>query len=515
MKKTFLSILIGGTVLLGGCKKDFLDLTPPTSLTSSSFFRNKDELIQAVNASYGPLRTLVNTAIFMDEMRSDNTFFTRYAANRGFEPSRESIPFFLDNANSSATPNSPGNRYGSAYTGIAMVNTILDRLNTVPLSDGARDSIMGEASFLRAYYYYDLVQQYGGVPLQLKEIKAPEEAFQPRNSVTDVYNQVIADLETAIPRLPVAQSFPQSGRATQGAAKMLLAYTYMSKPDRDYPKAEAALRDILNMNYQLLPNYADVFNPTNKNNAESIFEVQYMSDLVSGQQSNFAWVFAPKTQNPQLLMGCNGGSMNIFSGWNVPTQEMVASYEPNDKRLDASVAVVEGIISGVEDFTATAVKSPVGYTPTPGHNFFYMIRKYYHPPYEVEFNTDENWPIYRYSGALLLLAECLVAQSRAGEATPYVNQVRARAGLPDIALATPENVADEMRHELAFENHRWTDLLRTGKAIAAIQKKGNLLKQQYPWILPNAFEINEQKFLYPIPFREIQINQQLQQNPGY
>ncbi len=515
MKKSFIYIMLGGSLLAGGCKKEFLDLNPPTSLTSSSFFKNKEELVQAVNAAYVPLRTIVNTAIFMDEIRSDNSFFTRYAANRGFEPSRESIPFFLDNANSSATPNSPGNRYGAAYTGIAMTNTILGRLEELTLSAGARDSIMGEASFLRAYYYFDLVQHYGGVPLQLKELSAPEEAFQPRNTETEVYNQVIADLEIAMPLLPVVQSFPQSGRASRGAAKMLLAYAYMSKPGPDYPKAEAALRDILNMNYQLLPNYAAVFDPGNKNNAESIFEVQYMSDLVSGQQSNFAWVFAPKTQNPDFLMGCNGGSMNIFSGWNVPTQELIDSYEAGDKRLEASVAVIEGTISGVEDFTATGIKSPVDYNPAPGQIYFYMIRKYYHPPYDVEFNTDENWPIFRYSGALLLLAECLVAQNKAGEATPFVNQVRLRAGLPAIELANADNIADEMRHELAFENHRWTDLIRTGKAIAAINKKGDLLKAQYPWILPNAFQITEQKFIYPIPFREIQINQQLQQNPGY
>src|SRR5258708_38518960 len=94
------------------------------------------------------------------------------------------------------------------------------------------------------------------------------------------------------------------------------------------------------MHYALLPNYADVFDPANKNNQESIFEVQYMSDLVSGQQSNFAWQFMPKATNSEAIMGYHTGAMNIFSGWNVPTQEMVSSYETGDKRLDASVAVV-------------------------------------------------------------------------------------------------------------------------------------------------------------------------------
>ncbi|HLA51739.1 MAG TPA: RagB/SusD family nutrient uptake outer membrane protein, partial [Flavitalea sp.] len=152
---------------------------------------------------------------------------------------------------------------------------------------------------------------------------------------------------------------------------------------------------------------------------------------------------------------------------------------------------------------------------TPGLTYFYMIKKYFHPPYDVEFNTPDNFPIFRYSGALLLLAECLVTEGKAGEALPYLNQVRARAGLSAAAEATADNVADEMRHELAFENHRWTDLIRIGKAIELITAKGDRLKALYGWLLPASFNVTEEKFVYPIPSREIQINNQLTQNPGY
>ncbi|WP_217607167.1 RagB/SusD family nutrient uptake outer membrane protein [Chitinophaga sp. GbtcB8] len=502
-------------VLLASCGKDFLNVYPETSLSSAGFYQTQAQLEQALVAAYAPLRSIVNTGVYMDEMRSDNTFFTRYSANRGFEPSRESLPEILDDANSSAVVNSPGNRYGDDYSGIAMINIILSRLEKIALPAGAKDSIAGEALFLRAFYYFDLVQHYGGVPLHLEEITAPDQSFKPRNTVNEVYAQIISDLGEAIPKLQAAASFPQSGRATKGAAKMLLAYVYMSAPDKNYAAAETELLDITHMNYTLLPGYAAVFDPANKNNSESIFEVQYLSDLVSGQQSGFAWAFAPKTTNPDFLMGYKGSSMNIFSGWNVPTQEMVSSYEAGDLRLDASVAVVEGTISGVEDFTATAVKSAAGYTPQPGKSFFYMIKKYYHPPYIAEFNTPENWPVYRYSGALLLLAECLVRENKAQEALPYLNRVRTRAGLPALATATLDNIADEMRHELAFENHRWTDLIRLGKAIPVIKAKGDRLKTIYPWLLPNSFNITENRLIYPIPFREIQINPQLTQNPGY
>ena len=134
-------------------------------------------------------------------------------------------------------------------------------------------------------------------------------------------------------------------------------------------------------------------------------------------------------------------------GWNVPTQELVDSYETGDLRLPASIAVAEGTQDG-DAFTTEKVVSPVGYTPTPDKVFYYFINKYLHPPYAIEWNTDDNWPVYRYSGALLLLAECLVQQGKNGEALPYINQVRARAGLPDLANVTFEDVALEMRHEL-------------------------------------------------------------------
>ncbi|GAB3716031.1 RagB/SusD family nutrient uptake outer membrane protein [Spirosoma flavus] len=503
-------------VLLAGCKDSFLDLTPPTNLSSATYFQTEDQFRQAVNAAYTPLRELTNVGVYDDEMRSDNTFFTIYQANRGLEKSREAFPQFTIDATVSSIPNAPGSRWNASYRGIAYVNTIIDRLaaNT-SLSTDVKNSILGEAYFLRAYYYFGLVTHFGGVPLQLKEVANPEESFQARNTPAEVYAQIKTDVKSAIDLLPTVTTFPQSGRATKGAAKMLLAYALMSGETRDYAAAEKELVDITKMNYALLADYAKVFDPANKNHQESIFDVQYMADRVSGQQSDFAWQFMPKMTNPQFLMGFDGGRMNIFSGWNVPTDEMVASYEKGDVRLPASIAVVEGVISGVEDFTADFIGSPVNYTPKAGKAYRYMIRKYFHPPYDIAFNTPDNFPVYRYSGALLLLAECLVQQNKAGAALPYLNMVRRRAGLPDATTATLETVSNEMRHELAFENHRWQDLIRIGKAIEVATAKGNRLKAKYGWILPSAFTVTPQKLFDPIPFREVQINSKLVQNPGY
>lgn len=514
MKK--LSYIITFLSFLAACKKSTLDLVPETSLSSASFYQNEQEFQQALVSAYTDLRGIAYMGAYMDEMRSDNTFFTYYAPDRGTGTNTEAMLEFIDNSESSQEVNSPGNRWGNDYSGISKVNTILTRLKSSNLAQAAKDSISGEALFLRAFYYFDLVTHYGGVPLQLTEVTDVNGAFLPRNTLDESYKQIITDVTAAIPLLPVATVFPQSGRATQGAAKVLLAYAAMSEPTPDYGTAEAALTDVTKMNYALLPNYADVFDPVNKNSQESIFEVQYQEGN-DGQQSDFAWRFIPRTTNSQVILGLQGSNSNgglSSGGWNVPTQEMVNSYEPGDLRLPASIAVAEGTTdNGL--LTITDVKSPVAFTPTPGLDYYYFVKKYDHPPFTVPFNTDDDWPVYRYSGALLFLAECLVDENKAADALPYLNQVRTRAGLPPLTTATAENVANEMRHEVAFENHRWTDLIRYGTAVDVLNAKGVTMKSLYGWLLPQTFNVTTDRLIYPIPLREIQINSKLTQNPGY
>lgn len=506
--KNILTILIIGAAVLGSCKKEFLDLAPPTNLSSATYFKTEAQFNQALVGAYETLRGIVIPGAYMDEMRSDNAFFTYYAADRGPANWVEDIILFRDNPQTTLT----NSRYRSDYIGIARANAIVDRIGAADFSETIKDKLLGEALFLRAFYYYDLVQHYGGVPLQLKDVISVEEAFVPRSSIQQVYDQIIADLNAAMPKLAEVTVFPQSGRATKGAAKMLLAYAYMSKPKREYAKAESELLDITKMKYQLLTDYAAVFDPTNKNSSESIFEIQYKEGN-TGQQSDNIYTFLPKTTNTSPLTGLPVNNLSR-GGWNVPTAELVKSYETGDKRLPASVAVIQGTQVG-DSFTYEAEKSVVGYTPQPGKTYHYFIKKFLNPPYQREFNTNDNWPVFRYAGALLLLAECLVEQGKASAALPHINAVRARAGLAALAVATAENVASETRHELAFENHRYTDLIRTGKAIPVLTAKGAEMKRLYTFVPPNAFEITENRLVYPIPFRELQLNSQLEQNTGY
>ena len=226
----------------------------------------------------------------------------------------------------------------------------------------------------------------------------------------------------------------------------------------------------------------------------------------------------PKCGNTAFLMGIYGNNLGSGDGggWCVPTDEMIRSYEAGDKRLSASIAVGEGHFES-EVFYCDEVKDVDGYVPSTEKAVCYWVRKYYHPPYKYSRRAGDNFPIYRYGGALLLLAECLVDQGKNAEALPYINQVRARAGLSALTSVTAEDVEKEMRHELAFENHRWTDLIRRGKAVEVMTAFGATMKATHTWLsaYSDAFQVTENKLIYAFPQREIDVNNLLEQNPGY
>ncbi len=183
---------------------------------------------------------------------------------------------------------------------------------------------------------------------------------------------------------------------------------------------------------------------------------------------------------------------------------------------------MEGTLDENTNFEPTRVVSILNYTPPPGTVAKIFIKKYYSPPYpNYDRNTDQNWPIYRYADVLLMLAECLNETGKSGDALPYLNLVRERAFGPghDIQetgqAALRSIIAKERRTELAFENKRWQDLIRTDSAIPVMNAYGAKLKQQYGYLLPQSYNVTQNRLLYPIPLREIQLNAKLVQNPGY
>ncbi len=512
MKKR-ISIYITSVLLLFGCSDSFLDLSPESNLSDKTFFQTEDQFERATAGVYEAVRSTVGKSGFlMGEERSDNAHYVRNEVDRGQRPA-EDIADFTDDAINPLT----NQFYNDCFSGIAKANTVIQRLHEKSFSEEFNNKIEGQAKFLRAYFYFELVRYYGGVSLNLQIVESGDDkAFLPRSSVEEVYAQIVADLEDA-ERMLSNPTFndkgKQSGRASKGSAKMLLARVLMTKPTRDYAKAETLLKEITKMGYSLI-DYTDLFDPNYKNSKESIFEVQFKQGD-DGQQSSFIYRMMPLTNDGKAITGVAGSNNTSNGGYVIPTQEMVNSYEAGDKRLDRSIAVAVGKTDTQSGIMRIDAVLKVGDPEIANYpSYCYFVNKYRNPHAKID-NTDDNWPVYRYADVYLSLAECLVEQNRASEAIPYVNEVRKRAGLADVTAVTAKVVADERRHEFAFENKRWHDLIRTGEAITVMNAYGVKMKALYPYIEARAYNVTKERLIFPLPYRELQINSKLTQNPGY
>ncbi|MBL7735572.1 MAG: RagB/SusD family nutrient uptake outer membrane protein [Chitinophagaceae bacterium] len=508
--KKIVYLLVVFSYLFSACSKEFLEKVPESTVTTGNFYKTEAQFEQALVGAYAAVRSVKGSiaAWTMAEMRADNTFYEYNVNNRGLAyQQREDIDGFLDdNANDLIS-----GYYNSSYVGIARANSILGAIAVSELNQEVVNRFVGEAKFIRALLYFDLVRFYGGVPLYLEAVTSAESAYIPRSTVEQTYAAIEADLSDAVAKLS-STSFPQNGRASKGAARTLLGDVYLAQ--KKYDLAEAEFLSVTQLGYDLLPNYASVYELSNKNSRESIFELQFQQGN-QGQQSNFLYPFLPLAEDVSLITGITSQNRQ-GGGWNIPTQEFIESYETGDERLDASIAVAEGT-GPIGSMIIESVKSPVGYTTTAGKRSYAFIKKYLHQ-HSLENNTDDDFPVYRYAEVLLSLAETLNEQNRSGEALPYLNKVRRRAGLGDIGeldkTLLRDIIAHERRVELAFENKRWTDLLRTGKALEVMQQNGVYLKLRFNNLLPQSYQVTAQKLVYAIPQREVLIGG-LAQNPGY
>lgn len=507
MKAIMRKYIIAASVILltiTSCKKDFLNLTPISNISATNFYKTESDFTQANIGVYAALQGVYgNTALpgygawIMGEMRSDNTVFI-FNTKDGGQLGRADVDEFIDNTSQIATQS----KYTSDYVIIGRANQVLKSLESVTFSDSSKNIFKGESLFLRALAYFDLVQYFGDVPLQLTPVTTYAETQTPRTAKATVYNQILADATTAAALLP-AKSVQQAGRATSGAANMLLANVYMVT--KDWAKAETLLKSIVSSGgYSLVSDYAQVFSPANKNNSESIFEVQYSDNASAGVYSVFAYLFLPTLADPGVIPGFPSSATNGSSGgWNTPTPDLIAAYETGDKRKEATIATV-----------------------TVSNTTYPYLKKYVHGAAVFPI-TNDNWPVYRYSEVLLFLAEALNEQGKTGEAIPYITQVRARAGLTPITVTDQASVRLAIEHErqveFAGENKRWLDLVRTDRAITVMNAQGVKVKANpaayyYPQgIVPSPVSYNVQAFrlIFPIPNREISLNPKLTQNPGY
>ncbi|ANH80823.1 carbohydrate-binding protein SusD [Niabella ginsenosidivorans] len=512
--KRIIVLLAGMALIASSCNKNFLDLKPEDAYTADNFYKTEQQFQSAIVAAYAPLRDVLVNDYFTSEMHSDNTVYQPAPGNRGTAiVQRENISDFL-NTSTNAYANAT---WQHSYTGISRVNIVIERLKASDLNQDTRKNIDGQAKFLRALNYFKLVRLYGGVPLFLQEVKVAEDAFKPRAAVDEVYAQIISDAKEAIDELNPVDKFPQTGKATRGAAAMLLAEVYAVQ--KKWAAAEPLLKSLASMGYDLLPEYEKVFDPANKGHKESIFEIQFLGGSDKGTTPNpLSFHFLPRSNNTILATGIAINNTGT-GGWNTPSTDLINDFEPGDKRLDASIGIAEGTYDASYYLTYSAIKSIVNYMAPEGKVGVPFIKKYLHPPLPAVTGSSDNFPVFRYSGALLLLAEALNEQGKTAEALLPLNRVRERAGLMPVTSTNQEVIRTAIYHErrieLAFENYRWTDLLRTGKALDVINQFGKKIKAEQTFLAPDAYVIDAHHLLFPIPETEVGLNPGIQQNPGY
>lgn len=490
------SILLLGTVIMFGSCKKFLDVVPETSLSSATFFKTESDFEQAVNAAYVPLRAITNNnAWVLEEMHSDNTYYARNTLFGAVDNTENVADFAVPTSDGITTNTNVRDLYRQEYQIISRTNQILASIDEVDFDAASKNNIKGQALFLRAYAYFELVRLFGKVPLHLTPVTNREEAALPLSSVDSIYDQIKKDAGEAVTLLP-AKSKQEAGRATSGAAATLLANVYIEL--KDWAAAEGLLKTVVQSGeYKLMDDYNDAFSnsSSNKNNIESVFEVQF-KEGAEGYNGNFMYAFLPRpmlaeevvtithVSNPQPLSE---------EGNNIPTPDIINAYEAGDKRKDASIAYIT---------LSTSLRD----------NKVYPYIKKYAKPHALQGNTGTDWPVYRYSEVLLFLAEALNEGNKPSEAATYLNMVRARAGLKATTAVSQADmrtaIFNERRVELAFENKRWFDLVRTGQVNTVIKAYGqrvvgNPLDYYYPsGAKPpsNAFTILDT--VYPLPAEE-------------
>jgi hypothetical protein len=450
------------TILLFSCSEDFITIPSSSALSTPVYFKTQTDFEGAVNGIYNPMSaffgsTSPNFAINgtanhlqIGDMHSDNA---RYYYNPSYRATitQENIADFVPVSTLFS------DYWNTFYSWITRTNDVISRIDGATFDQAVKDNLKGQALFFRAYSYWWLARVFGDACIHLVPVTTVEGASKPLSPVADVLSQAITDA-TLASTLLMNKATQTAGRVTSGTAKMLLADIYMWQ--KQWALAEAQLTG-LSTEYSLMPNYADITNPASKNNAESIFEIQF-SNASSTFSHNVPYTMVPipfRSDSIKALTGVSDPqSMSAGEGMCIPTPDLISKYVTGDKRKAVTIKRVHD---------ANGVSVP-------------MCVKYLHS-HSLYQQSGDNMPVYRYAEALLFLAEAVNEQGgRSSVALGYLNQVRTRAGLANSTASTQADIRDailnERQVELAFEGKRWFDLVRTGNVQSVIGAYGAKVK---------------------------------------
>lgn len=461
-------IILLYAVLLCSCE-DFLEDPPKSQVSPDNFYQNEGQARAAVNAIYQSL-----TALY----RGGHNFVVLgdIAANglSGDVPYDEHTVDAADGILSSL--------WTGSYDGINRANAAIDNIPGADASETVKNTLIGEAKFLRALFYFNLVRIFGDIPLNEHELTTLDDAIKAKSSTEQIYELIVSDLESASEALPLVAA--DAGRATKGAAKAMLAEVYLTLQDFENARNEA--KEIMDFGmYALWEQYEDAFKVANENGKESIFEVQYQTNL--GGLGNSKTFILPDALTDLVENG------PVFRNYFIE-EPLLDTYEEGDlrKNLDAITSME------VNGETVVLAETPVSI-------------KYIDESFTVNVqDANNNWPLRRYADVLLMFAEAEnETNGPTAEALEAVNQVRRRAfgvdvhtvSVYDLAMGISqadlrEAIWAEQFKEFVLEGKHWYDLKRTDRLMATEN-------------------IPATRLVYPIPQREMDSNPRMVQNDDY
>lgn len=480
------SVLLACFLLVSlSCNESFLDVPPQGEEPSEQFWVSADDAAKAVNAMYANLRGWTQVAfapIAIESLGSDDT-------EKGSSPTDATFLNTYNNYTVSPTDGQLLEFWDGQYQSVNLANQVLDNIPDISIDQGLRDRYLAEAKFVRAYAYFRLTRAFGDVPLRLNVPTDVEEYNLTRSPQADVYAQIEKDLAEAAAVLPPSYTGIDVGRATKGAALALHAKVAMYQN-----KWEDVLRltgEVMTLGYSLFPDFEQLFRVQNENSSESIFEIQ--ATIVPGNPD------ASNSQYSQVqgVRGSTGGGW----GFNVPTEDLVAAFEEDDPRRDATI-IFRGETTPQGDVIPAVGDNPrynqKSYVPFSQHVAGYNE------------GAEQNIRVIRYADVLLMNAEANNELGNTEDALESLELVRARARggdnsiLPEVTTTDQEQLRraiwHERRVELAMEFDRYFDVIRQGRGEEVFGPLG--------WKPHNKF--------WPVPQTEIDLSGGvLSQSEGY
>lgn len=476
------------------CSDDFVNVDSEDR-NSEAFFNSEKDYQDALVAAYDYLQATSKFVQFA-EIASDNTLC-------GGESAIDS-PYLqqIDDMIHSPVGQSDGGlrtMWQWMYEAVNRCNYIMEFKDKTDFAN--KNSVIAQTRFLRAYYNFILVKWWGDVPMLVdKRIQFGDQFNIDRTPKAEVYALIEQDLIFAADNLSYTAA--QTGRVTKGAAQALLGKVYLYQDK--FTEAATVLENLINNGpHRLLTpeEYPTLFERTNENNIESVFEIQY-SDIAGGSFGCFQCLegnYASYFNGPRGFVD-SAGHFDAGYSFNVPTQEVVDAFEDGDLRLEYSILDIEKYI---EENPGSSYQEDAGYEQTGYFNRKIMARLGDANLSDAALTNPDNYRAIRYADVLLMAAEALnrgnISDTRAQD---YLNEVRNRAMLGDVTTTGTNLTNDiwkERRVELVGEGHRFFDLVRTGRAAAEI----------------DGFVAGKHE-LFPIPQEEILLSgNRWSNNPNY